>query len=214
MTNNCPKPMLKIGGRPVLETMIENLVQQGFRHLYLAVNFLADMIRDHFGDGSHFGAQIDYLQEQKMLGTAGALSLLPEQPDEPILVLNSDLLTKVNFRQLLDFHSQHKALGTMCVREYDFKVPFGVVKVEQHRLIEIEEKPVHKFFVNAGIYVLDPQVLKMIAPDCSFEMPSVFENLIEKNLETAVFPIREYWLDIGRIDDFERAKGEFSEVFK
>lgn len=214
MTNNCPKPMLKVGGRPILETVLQNLKEQGFRRFYLSVNYMADLIKDHFGDGSCLGVEIEYLHEDKKLGTAGALSLLPVLPTEPIMVMNADLLTKVNFQQLFDFHRQHQSAATMCVREYDFQVPYGVVKVDQHRLLGIEEKPVHNFFVNAGIYILGPEVFKLIIPDCYCDMPTVFETLIEKKYATTVFPIREYWLDIGKLDDFERASGEFSEVFK
>jgi len=214
MTNDCPKPMLKVGGRPILETVLGNFLEQGFNRFYIAVNYKAEMIKDHFGDGTNFGAEIEYLHEEKKLGTAGALSLIPKRPSEPIVVMNGDLLTKINFQHLFDFHHHHQAVATMCVREYDFQVPYGVVQVEQHRMMGIEEKPVHKFFVNAGIYILDPAVLTMIPTDSYCDMPTIFGTLIDSGSETTVFPIREYWLDIGRLDDFERASGEFSEVFK
>lgn len=214
MTNDCPKPMLKVGGRPILETLLQNLKEQGFSRFYLAVNYMAALIKDYFGDGSAFGVEIKYLHEEKKLGTAGALSLLPEPPAEPLVVMNGDLLTKVNFQHLFDFHRQHKAVATMCVREYDFQVPYGVVKVDQHRMLGIEEKPVHKFFVNAGIYVLNPQVICSIPQGSYCDMPAVFDRLAHEGHDSAAFPIREYWLDIGRLDDFERASCEFSEVFK
>jgi len=214
MTNDCPKPMLKVGGRPILETLLQNLKEQGFYRIYLSVNYMADLIMDYFGDGSAFGVEIKYLREEKRLGTAGALSLLPEPPTEPLVVMNGDLLTKVNFQYLFDFHKQHKAVATMCVREYDFQVPYGVVKVDQHRMVNIEEKPVHKFFVNAGIYVLNPQVINVIPKNNYCDMPAVFEQLAQEEHDCAAFPIREYWLDIGRMDDFDRASGEFGEVFR
>ena len=214
LTNDCPKPMLKVGGRPILETLVGNFLEQGFNRFYMAVNYKAEMIKEYFGDGARFGAEIEYLHESKKLGTAGALSLLPEKPTEPLVVMNGDLLTKVNFQRLFDFHLQHRAMATMCVREYDFQVPYGVVNVDQHRILEIEEKPVHKFFVNAGIYVLAPEVLSFISADRYCDMPTVFEKLMEIGMETAAFPIREYWLDIGRMADFERAAVEFNEVFK
>jgi dTDP-glucose pyrophosphorylase len=214
MTNDCPKPMLKVGGRPILETLLRNLKEQGFFRIYLSVNYMADLITDYFGDGSAFGVEIEYLHEEKKLGTAGALSLMPEPPTEPLVVMNGDLLTKVDFQHLFDFHNHHKAVATMCVREYDFQVPYGVVKVDQHRMVGIEEKPVHKFFVNAGIYVLNPQVLTAIPQGTYCDMPAVFDRLAQEGHDSAAFPIREYWLDIGRLDDFERASCEFSEVFK
>lgn len=214
MTNDCPKPMLKVGGRPILETLLQNLKEQGFYRIYLSVNYMADLIMDYFGDGSAFGVEIKYLREEKRLGTAGALSLLPEPPTEPLVVMNGDLLTKVNFQYLFDFHKQHKVVATMCVREYDFQVPYGVVKVDQHRMVSIEEKPVHKFFVNAGIYVLNPQVINVIPNNNYCDMPAVFEKLAQEGQDCAAFPIREYWLDIGRVNDFDRASCEFGEVFK
>ena len=213
LTANIPKPMLKVGDKPILETIIVNFIERGFNRFLISVNYKSEMIESHFGDGSQWGVQIDYLREDKRLGTAGALSLMSEKPVAPVLVMNGDVLTKVNFQQLLEFHTEHKAAATMCVRDYDYQVPFGVVKLDQHRILSIEEKPVQRFFVNAGIYVLEPKVLEMIPHDTHLDMPSLFELLIIKEMETVVFPIREYWLDIGRIDDFERANGEYSEVF-
>lgn len=213
LTADIPKPMLKVGDKPILETILDNFIEHGFSRFLISVNYKSELIESYFGDGSRWDVQIDYLKEDKKLGTAGALSLMSEKPASPVLVMNGDVLTKVNFQQLLAFHTEHKAAATMCVREYDYQVPFGVVKLDQHRILSIEEKPVQRFFVNAGIYVLESEVLKMIPHDTHLDMPSLFELLIVKEMETAVFPIREYWLDIGRIDDFERANGEYSEVF-
>jgi dTDP-glucose pyrophosphorylase/CBS domain-containing protein len=213
LTANIPKPMLKVGDKPILETILENFMEHGFSRFLISVNYKSEMIESYFGDGSQWDVQIDYLREDKRLGTAGALSLMSEKPASPILVMNGDVLTKVNFQQLLEFHTEHKAAATMCVREYDYQVPFGVVKLDQHRILSIEEKPVQRFFVNAGIYVLEPEVLELIPHGSHLDMTSLFELLIKREMETAVFPIREYWLDIGRIDDFERANGEFGEVF-
>lgn len=213
-TDDIPKPLLKVGGKPILETILESFIDYGFRNFKISVNYKAELIEEYFGDGSRWGACIEYLREDKKLGTAGALGLLPERPCLPVLVMNGDVLTKVNFQQLIDFHLEHKAQATMCVREYDFQVPYGVVTLNNHRIHSIEEKPVQRFFVNAGIYVLEPEVLGMIPKDLPFDMPTLFERLVADERETAVFPIREYWLDIGRIDDFERAEGEFGKVFE
>lgn len=215
LTDDCPKPMLKVGGKPLLETIIESFMAYGFRHFYLSVNYKAEMIRDYFGDGSRFGIEIQYIHENKRLGTAGALSLLElDQHEEPLIVMNGDLLTKVNFLQLLDFHSEHKSLGTMCVRDYEYQVPYGVINIDKHRLVRIDEKPIYRYFVNAGIYVLEPHAVQLIPKDCFYDMPTLFEKLVEFNYETCVFPIREYWLDIGRMDDFDRANSEYMEVFR
>jgi len=214
LTDDCPKPLLEVGGRPILQTILESCIKHGFNRFYLSVNYKAKMVEDYFGNGSRWGVDIRYIREDKRMGTAGALSLLPERPTKPFLVMNGDLLTKVNFKQLLDFHLEHCAQATMCVRDYDFQVPYGVVKIQQHRLVDIEEKPAQKFFVNAGIYVLEPEVLDMIPKDEFYDMPSLFMKLVALHHETIVFPIREYWLDIGNKVDFEQAIGDFSEVFE
>lgn len=213
LTNEYPKPLLKVGGKPVLETILENFIEYGFKKFYLSVNYKANMIKDYFGDGSQWGIQISYIDEDKQLGTAGALSLLPEKPDQPLLVMNGDLLTKVNFQQLLDFHSVHQGQATMCVREYHFQVPYGVVNIDKNRLSGIDEKPVKHFFVNAGIYIIDPKALELIPRNEYFDMPNLFTKIINGGGETTAFPIREYWMDIGQINDFERANVEFAEVF-
>ena len=156
LTETCPKPMLKIGDKPILENILTNFIEYGFRRFFISVNHLAEVVKRYFGTGSDWGVEIHYLQEKHRLGTAGALSLLPQNPSEPIFVMNGDLLTKVNFSQLLDFHFEQKANATMCVREYDFQVPYGVVKIDRHTITAIEEKPVQRLFVNAGIYILEP----------------------------------------------------------
>jgi NDP-sugar pyrophosphorylase family protein len=213
MTNDCPKPMLKVGGKPILETILETFLQHGFREFCFAVNYKAEMISDYFGDGGKHDCFIEYLHENEPLGTAGALSLLATLPVQPVIVMNGDVLTKVDFKCLLDFHGRNNSQATMCVREYDIQVPYGVVQVDQHRLEGIEEKPVHKFFVNAGIYVLQPEVLKMIPRNKHCDMPTLFKRVLEEGHETSVFPVREYWLDLGKIEDFNRAKGDFDGVF-
>lgn len=214
LTDDTPKPLLKVGGKPILETILENFIQYGFTNFRISVNYKGELIENYFGDGSRWGAKIEYLRESRKLGTAGALGLLPERPELPVLVMNGDVLTKVNFQQLLEFHREHRALATMCVREYDFQVPYGVVTVDGHKILTIEEKPVQRFFVNAGIYVLEPEALDLIPKDTFFDMPTLFEKVVAREKETAVFPIREYWLDIGRMDDFQRAEGEFGKVFE
>ena len=214
LTAETPKPLLKVGDKPILETILDSFIEHGFSRFFISVNYKSEMIEEYFGDGSRWGVQIDYLREDKKLGTAGALSLLPDKPPAPIVVMNGDLLTKVNFQQLLNFHTEHVSSATMCVREYDFQVPYGVVKLDQHRILSIVEKPIQRFFVNAGIYVLEPEVLEMIPYDTYLDMPPLFDKLVSLEKETAVFPIREYWLDIGRMDDFERAQLEFTKVFE
>jgi dTDP-glucose pyrophosphorylase len=214
LTDERPKPLLSIGNRPILETIILNFIEYGLSRFYIAVNYKAEMVIDHFGDGSRWDVSISYLHEKQRMGTAGALGLLPEKPSQTLLVMNADLLTKVNFANLLTYHAKHNAKATMCVREYDFQVPYGVVNLDDHRLVSIEEKPVKRFFVNAGIYAMEPDVLDLVPQDTFFDMPQLFEQLVKrKKHEAAVFPIREYWMDIGQMNDFERATNEYHGEF-
>jgi len=212
LTNDCPKSLLKVGGKPILEIILDNFIEYGFHRFLISVNYKAEMIEDHFGGGSKWDVEIRYLRENKQLGTAGALSLLSERPTQPFFVMNGDLLTKVNFQQLLDFHNQYQGQTTMAVREYDFQVPYGVVEVRKSQLVGINEKPVHRFFVNAGIYVLEPEVLDLVPRNQFFNMTDLFDRALERNFRTAMFPVREYWLDIGQIQDLERANGEFIKI--
>jgi len=214
LTDDHPKPLLKVGNKPLLETILENFIEQGFYQFFISVNYKAEMIEDYFGDGSRWGVKIIYLRENKRSGTAGSLSLLPEKPKEPLILMNGDLLTKVNFHRLLEFHKEQLSEATMCVREYDIQVPYGVTKLNQHKIVGIDEKPIHRFFVNAGIYVLEPELLKLIPENCYFDMTDFFEDLIQHKHETVAFPIREYWTDIGHIEDYKKVNREFDEVFK
>jgi len=213
LTNTVPKPMLHVGGKPILETIISKFASYGFVNIVLCVNYKSDIIKEYFGDGSRFGVNIEYVLEEKRMGTAGALSLLTEKPTEPFFVMNGDLLTNVNFEHLLNFHLENSAIATMCVREYDFQVPFGVVELDNGKIKSIKEKPTHSFFVSAGIYMLSPSVLPLIPKDEFYDMPTLFDKMIELEQELVSFPIREYWLDIGRIEEFEKANSEYHEVF-
>ena len=216
LTESCPKPMLKIGGTPLLETILEGFINKGFDTFYISVNYKADMVEQYFGDGSKWGVNIEYLRETKRLGTAGSVKLLPEKPSLPFIVMNGDLLTKVDFKQLLEFHINNnklsKTMATMCVREYNIQIPYGVIKQEGNRLVRLDEKPVQRFFVNGGIYVFEPDIIDLIPDDKYFDMTHLFEKMMEKDYKTVVFQIREYWMDIGHKRDFETAEGDYSEM--
>ena len=205
LTTERPKPMLVIGARPILENILLNFIEHGFHRFYVSVKYKAEMVKEHFGDGSNWNVTIRYLEETEAMGTAGCLTLLPETPAQAVVVMNGDVLTRVNLHLLLDFHEHHRASATMCVREYDFQVPYGVVRLDDHRLVGIEEKPIQRFFVSAGIYVLEPAVLKLLPQGTAYDMPTLFEALVQNKMETVVFPIREYWLDVGRHADLEKA---------
>ena len=211
LTESTPKPLLHVGGRAILEHIIDRLVAERFRHFYISVNYKADMVRGTLGDGSRWGVEIRYIEEDQPLGTAGPLGLLDDTPDLPILVMNGDLITNVNFANMLAFHRESGAQATMAVREYEFEVPFGVVRVQGDRLAAIDEKPIHSFLVNAGLYVLDPSVLHLLGRNEAVDMPDLFRRVVGSGKHAAVFPVREYWLDIGRHDDFDRARAEFGQ---
>jgi len=215
LTDSTPKPMLPVGGKPILQTIVEKFASYGFVNIVMCIGYKPEMIQDFFGDGSKFGVKIEYVIEEKRMGTAGALSLLNKRlkPTESFFVMNGDLLTNVNFEHLLEFHKEHKSKATMCVREYDFQVPYGVVNIEEGRIKAIDEKPIHKFFVSAGIYMLEPSALNDIPTDEFYDMPTLFEKLIEKDEVLSSFPLREYWLDIGRLEEYKKANDEYHKVF-
>ncbi|MFD1037191.1 nucleotidyltransferase family protein [Virgibacillus byunsanensis] len=214
LTEDTPKPLLKVGDKPILETIIENFISHNFNNFYISVNYQAEKIKDYFGDGKEWGCTIQYIEESKRLGTAGALSLVPKVHNEPMIVMNGDLLTKANFSKLIDFHEEYGATATMCVREYQETIPYGVIQSKNHKFLGVEEKPTFRYLVNAGVYVLNPEAMQYIPDNEFYDMPTLFGKLNEIEKETCIFPIHEYWLDIGRLKDYEKANGEFSEVFK
>lgn len=213
LTEDCPKPMLPVGDRPILQILIERLQHFGFRKFFVSINYLGHMIQEYFGDGRKFGVDIRYLTESKRLGTAGALSLLPGTPEQPVLVVNGDILTTLDFGGLMDFHVEQGNDATMCVRDYVVMVPFGVVDVQDHRITGISEKPSLNFLVNAGVYVLSPHVVATVKPNEPLDMPNVFSKLVEEKRRAGVFTVQDYWTDIGRIDDLNLAVSDYHRVF-
>ena len=213
LTETTPKPLLRVGGRPLLETIVESFADHGFTRFFLSINYRADQVEAYFGDGSQLGVEVDYLREDEALGTAGALSLLPEAPTEPIVVMNGDILTRLDFGQLIDFHSRTHAELTMCVREYEMQVPYGVVEVEGERVTSLVEKPTARHFVNAGIYVLAPSLIANIRRGERLDMTDLAQRVMAGNGRLSAFPIREYWLDIGHLKDYERAQADFARYF-
>ena len=213
LTENTPKPMLKVGGKPILETIVKRFVEDGFTNITMCLGYKSNVIQDYFRDGSGFGANIDYIVEEKRMGTAGALTLLEKRLDNPFFVMNGDLLTNINFEKMLDFHVEHNSKATMCVREYDIEVPYGVVNVANENITSIIEKPIHSFFVNSGIYLLEPDCIDLIPDNKFYDMPTLFEELIAAKEKIISFPLSEYWLDIGKISDYERADAEYRNVF-
>lgn len=205
-TENCPKPMLLVAGRPILEHIIERARQEGFLRFVIAVHYLGHMIEAHFGDGSRFGVEIEYLREHKPLGTAGALSLMTPCPEKAIVVTNGDVLTDIHYGEFLDFHLRNRAAATMAVRVHEWQHPYGVVQIRGVDIVGFEEKPVARTHINAGVYALDPSALKLLKPDESCDMPMLFEMLQARAARTLAYPMHEPWLDVGHPEDLHLAR--------
>lgn len=205
-TERCPKPLLQVGGRPMLEHIIDRAKDEGFRHFILALGYLGHMIEDHFGDGSRWQVRIEYLREKTPLGTAGAIGLMRAKPELPFIVTNGDVLTDVRYSQMLDFHTRHDAVATMAVRVHEWQHPYGVVQTHGLDIVGFEEKPIARTHINAGVYVLDPIVLQELGINDRCDMPSLFGRLHSKGMRTLAFPMHEPWLDVGRPADLEQAE--------
>lgn len=215
LTDNCPKPMLPVGGKPMLEHILQDLIDFGFYRFYISVHYLREQVIDHFQDGSRWGVNIQYVHEDSPLGTAGALGLLPKDAvQRPIIVVNGDIMTRVNYESLLQDHDRHTPAATICTRQYDFQVPYGVIEHEGQHITDITEKPVHRFFVSAGIYVLAPQVVHAVAANSRVDMPDLLKAEMAAGHDVRMFPVHEYWLDIGRMNDFEMAQHDAASVLR
>lgn len=205
-TENCPKPLLRVAGKPMLEHIIERARSEGFQRFAICVHYLGHMIEDYFGDGSRWGIRIDYVRETTPLGTAGAIGLLEPRPGSAFLVSNGDVLTDIRYGELLDFHRRYGAAATMAVRQHEWQHPFGVVHTRGVDITGMEEKPVSRTHINAGIYVLEPQALDVLEPGEPCDMPTLFMRLLQKSARVIVYPMHEPWLDVGRPDDYSSAE--------
>ena len=204
-TQNCPKPMVLVAGKPMLEHIIERSKLEGFNHFVLAIQHLGHIIETYFGNGERLGVKIDYIREQSPLGTAGALSLLNPKPDMPFIVTNGDVMTDMSYGELLDFHNRYQASATMAVRIHELQHPFGVVRTKGVDIIGFEEKPIAQSHINAGIYVLEPSALDALSNSEHCDMPTLFSRVKERAARTIVYPMHEPWLDVGRPDDLAKA---------
>lgn len=213
ITDNLPKPLVTIGDRPILEIMVRHVAEQGIKRFFVSVNYKGHMIEEYFGAGKKWNVEIDYLREKGQLGTAGALSLLPERPIEPVLVLNGDVMSSVKLGQMLDYHKEMDASVTIGAFSYEHSVPFGVLEMDNGFVVRVREKPVFRHFVAGGIYVFSPDVLDLMQHDEPVDMPDLIERVISSNRKVAAFPIHEYWRDIGRLDDLLRAREEIQVAF-
>jgi len=214
LTEDIPKPLLTVGDKPILEIIMNRFIKAGFHNFYISTFFKAHKIHEYFGDGSSWGVNIKYVEEDKPLGTAGSIALLPKNlPNLPILMMNGDVLTKVNFERLLNFHQKKNNLATMCIREYDVQIPFGVVDIENQKARSFLEKPVKKFFVNAGIYVFEQEMISKVSAGEFIDMPDLLEQQINEGRDVNVFPIHEYWKDVGHIKEYQSVNNSFSNGF-
>lgn len=213
LTKNTPKPMLTVGNKSILQTIVESFAEYGYKNIVMCLNYKSEVIKDYFGNGSDFGVSIEYILESKRMGTAGALSLLKEKPTEPFFIMNGDLLTNVNLENIHKFFLSNNAHALMCVRQYEMQIPYGVIDIDNIHIRSVIEKPTQKFFVNAGIYMLEPEALDHVPKNEFFNMTSLFEKLINKDKNIISFPIDGYWLDIGRSDEYKKANEEYNEVF-
>ena len=213
LTNDVPKPMLDVGNKPILHTIVENFAKYGYTDIIMCVNYKSEIIKEYFGNGDKFGVKIEYVLENQRMGTAGALSLLQKRPKDDFFVMNGDLLTNVNFEYLHEYHKDSNALASICIRKYEMQVPYGVVNVRANKVTSIEEKPTQSFFVSAGIYMFSPIVLDFIPKGVFYDMPTLLGELLKHDFPIHPFPIREYWLDIGRMDEYRRANDEYEGVF-
>jgi dTDP-glucose pyrophosphorylase len=207
LTEDLPKPMLPLGDRPLLEHLIDQLRKSGIRRLNITTHYKGEVIEDHFKDGSDFGIAIRYVDEERPLGTAGALSLL-DAHDAPVLVINGDIVTRVDLRAMLDFHVEHRAEMTVAVHQYEFQVPYGVVELEGVDVRGISEKPIKRFMINAGIYLLSPSACRRVPPGHRYDMTDLIRDLAAEGRRVIGFPIQEYWIDVGRLEDYHRAQAD------
>lgn len=209
LTNDCPKPMLRVAGKPILEIILEQCIEAGFRKFFISVNYLKKQIIDYFGDGSKWQIEILYLEEKKPLGTAGSLGLLPKNPDKPILVMNGDILTRLNHEKLLLFHKENSASATICVREHKTTIPYGIVETKSSKVLFLDEKPELSHQINSGIYVLNGDILNYLRPNQHCDMTQLLKESMKKEHSVIAFPIHEYWLDIGHREMLTQADGDW-----
>jgi dTDP-glucose pyrophosphorylase len=205
LTDDTPKPLVPIGGRPILFILLDQLLLAGFRKITITLNYKAEMIKEAIVGIAAYSEFVNFTVEKEPLGTAGALSLLESRPSGPFLVMNADLLTKIDFRAMLQFHQAENNHVTTAAREEKYRLPVGVIKLRGTRALGIEEKPVYAYFVNAGIYVLDPSILELVPADY-YDMPDLINAAISQGKEVGIFPVHEYWLDVGTPDKLRLAR--------
>lgn len=213
LTDNVPKPLLPIGGRPILETAVSRLVEHGLNQIYLSVNHMSSQVKDHFGNGRQLKADITYLEESSPLGTAGCLGLINDQLDHALLVMNGDIITTIDYTNMLAYHDEQGADITVATRQLAVELPYGIVELDDGVLQSVVEKPTHEFNICAGIYIISPDVISAIEPNKRLDMPELLSSSLATGKRVVGFPMHEYWIDVGRLEDFQRAANEYNDVF-
>jgi dTDP-glucose pyrophosphorylase len=214
LTQEMPKPMLKVGAKPIIETIIEQLRSYGYKNIVLCLNYKADIIKNYFQDGANFGVNIKYVSERKRLGTAGAIRLAREYIDRPFFVLNGDILTKLNFDQFMQFHIKSGNTITIGTKKYEIQIPYGVVNLKDEKVIDLQEKPSSSYFISGGMYCLDPEAIDRIPEDEYFDITQLISGYLDRGEKVGSFPITEYWMDIGQIDDYHQANLDYGSMFR
>jgi dTDP-glucose pyrophosphorylase/predicted transcriptional regulator len=207
LTKNIPKPMLKVGNKPIIQNILEKFRDNDYKNFLISVNYKSKIIKDYFGDGAKFGVNIQYIEEKTRLGTAGSLSLI-KNITKPFFVINGDLMINLDFEKMMSFHYDHNSMATMCVKEYNFNSSYGEVKLKNENIVSIDEKPKHKYYINGGLYILDPKCLSFV-PKKFYDMPTLFKKIISKKYKTVSFPLNENWIDIGKMEDYKLAMTQF-----
>lgn len=214
LTDHCPKPMLRVGDKPMLEHLINQFINQGFHRFYISTHYMPEIIHNHFGDGSKLGVSIEYVHEDSPLGTGGALGLLPKNlPNLPLVMMNGDVLTKLNYAQLLSHHEANGFDATMCVREDEHRVPFGVIETEDQLITNMVEKPTYRYKINTGIYILNPEVIAKVEANQSVDMPTLLEKNRQAGKRIGTYTSYDYWLDIGQMKDYQKAQQDIERLF-
>lgn len=215
LTDHCPKPMLPVGDKPMLEHLINQFIAHGFHNFYISTHYLPEVIKNHFGNGSEWGITIQYVHEENPLGTGGALGLLPKNlPDLPLIMMNGDVLTKLNYTQLLSHHKNQKFDATMCVREDEHRVPFGVIETDEQLIVNMVEKPTYRYKVNTGIYIVNPEIIAAVQANQCIDMPTLLEQNRQLGKRIGTFTSYDYWLDIGQMKDYQKAQSDIETYFK
>lgn len=213
LTDNCPKPMLPLGGKPILEILVTMMVKQGFHNFYFSTHFLPEKIMEHFGDGSKWDCKINYLNESEPKGTGGALSLLPaNMPDLSMVVINGDILTDIDFNKLLDFHINNKFDATMCLRDVETQISYGVVETKENMVLSMTEKPIYRHNINTGIYILSKKCFSSVPKNTKVDMPDHLRSRITDGSVVGAMRHSGYWLDIGQLSDYKKAQADIQDL--